>query len=233
MVKGMAGDTNKLERSIDRYKEAAHSSAGEIALRTTVSAIPYAGGPILELWNGVVERRVQERLNTVFAEMKGHLDTVDAEKVDRVFFDSEEFQTLLYLLIEKLHTTHEQAKLRMFGDALANSGNVEFKADDKETFIRALRDLSAKDLETLNDERLKGWAPLTKRTEYAEEILSSLSRLASSGLVIEKFLKPAPNANTQQQLQSLLNSPPWRTFQITALGERFLQFVATPHEPGC
>jgi hypothetical protein len=232
MVKGMTVDTNELQKSIERHKEAAHFSVGEIALRSAVSAIPYAGGPILELWSGVAQRRVHERLNTVFAEMKERLDTVNAEKVNRAFFDSEEFQTLLYLLIEKLHTTHEQAKLKMFGDALANSGNMEFKVDDKEIFIRALRDLSVKDIETLSDEKLKGWNPLTKRIEYGPEILSSLSRLSGFGLVIEKFLRPNPNTSAEQQLQSLLSSPPWRTFQITTLGERFLQFVATPHEFG-
>lgn len=232
MVKSMTAAKDELPKVIELYKEAAHSSVGEIALRSSVSAIPYAGAPILELWNGVAQRRVHERLNTVFAEMKECLDAVDAEKVDRAFFDSEEFQTLLYLLIEKLHTTHEQAKLRMFGDALAKSGSVEFKLDDKELFIRALRDLSAKDPQILGDGNLKGWGPLTKRIEYGPEILSSLSRLANFGFVVETFVRPDANASAEQQLHSLLKFPPWRTFQITPIGERFLQFIATPQESG-
>lgn len=64
--------------------------------------------------------------------MKNRLNLLGEEKVDNDYFRSEEFQSLLFLLIEKLHTTHDAEKLRMFGNALGNAANVDFKSDDKE-----------------------------------------------------------------------------------------------------
>jgi hypothetical protein len=50
------------------------------------------------------------------------------------------------LTLEHLHTTHDKEKLKMFGGAPANCGDVDFKSDDKEAYIHILRDFSAKDL---------------------------------------------------------------------------------------
>ena len=179
----MPDEQYKLGEALDSYKEGARVTAAEIAARTTVASIPYAGGPILELWNGLAQRRTQERVNTVFENMRERLEFMDADKVNRAFFDSEEFQTLLYLLLEKLHTTHDERKLKMFGDALANSGRTEFQTSDKESYVRTLRDLSLGDLRTLEDKNLKNWLPLMKAFVYGDDVLSSLSRLAALGLV--------------------------------------------------
>jgi hypothetical protein len=72
---------------------------------------------------------------------------------------------------------------------------------------------------------------LTKRFEYSPEILGSLSRLASLGLVTEKFLRPDPNTIDEQKLSSLLKFGAWRTFQLPSLGQRFLRFVAAQERP--
>lgn len=68
-------------------------------------------------------------------------------------------------MIERLYTTHDEKKLRMFGDALANSGNGELSGE-KEEFVRVLRDLSITDLRTLNNEMLKGWFPHIRSIAY-------------------------------------------------------------------
>jgi hypothetical protein len=118
----------------------------------------------------------------------------------------------------------------MLAVALANSGTEEFRNDDKELMLRALRAISPSDLKTLNHENLKGWLPLTKRIEYPPEVISSLSRLASLGLVMEKFLRPDPNVSNEQKLASLLQHGTWRTFQVSPFGERFMRFVETRSE---
>ena len=56
---------------------------------------------------------------------------------------------MLFLLLERLHATHDAAKLKMFGSALGNSANPDFRTDDKESYIRVLRDLSLADLKKL------------------------------------------------------------------------------------
>ena len=81
--------------------------------------------------------------------------------------------------------------------------------------MRALRNLSPADIKILDHEYLKNWLPLTKRFEYGVEVIGGLSRLASSGLVVEKFLRPDPNVDAGQRLHKLLDSPPWRTFQLS------------------
>lgn len=227
---------NEISKAIDVYKKAASVSVSEIALRTTVAAIPYAGGSILELWGGIAQRRTQERLNAVFEEMKQQLDETAVEKINRAFFDSEEFQTLLYLLLEKLHVTHDHTKLKMFGDVLANSGRIEFQADDKESYVRVLRDLSVVDVETLNHDNLKGWTPAIRKIEYSPDVLSSLSRLVGFGLVNEKFHNPSmPTTGSnrldgQIYLKDLLASPMRRAFHLAPFGERFLKFISAQDE---
>ena len=47
--------------------------------------------------------------------------------------------------------------------ALANSGTAEFRNDDKELMLRALRAISPSDLRTLNPRNLKGWLPPSRR----------------------------------------------------------------------
>ena len=129
--RGVVNKTSRLPPRPSILKTILGQKATQIAFRTLVAGIPYAGGPILELWAGAAQRRVQERLHNVFAAMKDCIERLSESKIDRAFFESEEFQSLLFLLLEKLHTTHDADKLKIFGSALANSGNVAFRADDK------------------------------------------------------------------------------------------------------
>ena len=174
--------------------------------------------------------------------MKDSLDRIEEEKIDRGFYDSEEFQSLLLLLIEKLQTTHDRDKLKSFANALANCGNVDFHSDDKEQYVRVLRDLSVSDLKILNDGRLKGWLSETHVIVYAPEVISSLSRLQGMGLVTEKFTTKevaegrtgSERLDARNALSALLTQPPRKNFHLSEFGERFLRFIsneANPSEP--
>jgi hypothetical protein len=232
----------ELNVALAKHKDSAQVTAKQVAIRTLVAGIPYAGGPILELVDGLAQRRTQERLNAVFVGMKDCLDRLGEEKLDREFFDSEEFQSLLFLLIEKLQTTHDADKLKIFANALANSGNVDFKADDKEQYVRVLRDLSLSDLTVLNDGRLKGWLPDMHTIEYAAEVICSLSRLQGMGLVLERLMAKevlggrtgSERLDARAALSELLTQPPKKNFHLSEFGERFLRFIsvaANPNEP--
>ena len=196
-----------------------------------LSLIPGAGAAIQSLLDGHARDNVRRRWIELFVEMKKRIEEIRASIPDVAFYSSEEFQTLLALAQEQLWTTHDKEKLRMLAVALANSGANEFRDDDKELMLRALRAISPSDLKTLDHENLKGWLPLTKRIEYSPDILGRLSRLASLGLVTEKFLRPDPNANDEQKLASLLKFGAWRTFQLSPFGERFMRFVAAQERP--
>jgi hypothetical protein len=163
----------------------------------------------------------------LFIEMRKRIEEVRDRIPNAAFYGSEEFQTLLSLAQEQLWTTHDKKKLKLLAVELANSGTEQFQDDDKELMLRALRAVSPSDLETLNHQNLKGWLPLIKRIDYGPDVLGSLSRLASQGLVMEKFLRPNPNITDEQKLTSVLEQGTWRTFQLSPFGERFLKFVAS------
>ena len=198
-----------------------------MTVASVLSLIPGAGAAIQSLLDGKARANVDRRWLELFIEMRMRIEKVRDSIPDQDYYGSEEFQTLLALAQEQLWTTHDREKQRLLAMALANSGTQDFKNDDKELMLRALRAVSPADLKTLNHENLKGWLPLTKRIEYKPDILGSLSRLASQGLVMEKFLRPNPNTSNDQKLASLLEHGTWRTFQLSPFGERFLMFVAS------
>jgi hypothetical protein len=226
---------DEIDVTIQQHEEDSETAIPEIALRTAISFIPYAGSAINEITSGLAQRRVQQRLNDVFDALKCRLGSLGEEKVDREYFHSEEFQSVLYLLLERLHTTHDKEKLRMFGNALGNSGVVEFKAADKEEFVRVLRDLSLSDLTILNDENLKGWRPHMHEFVYGPDILPSLFRLQGMGLVLAKLSDKQPitgRTGSQQQdainmLSELLTKPPKMTFYLSKFGTKFLSFISS------
>jgi|SRR5271163_385458 len=202
------------------------SGLTDATVASILSLIPGAGAAIQNLLDGRAQANVQRRWVDLFVEMKGRIDEIRASISDVSFYGSDEFQTLLALAREQLWTTHDKEKLRMLAVALANSGATEFRGDDKELMLRALRAISPSDLKNLNHDYLKGWLPLTKRIEYAPDVLGSLSRLASLGLVNEQFLRPDPNTSDQEKLATLLKYGTRRTFQLSLFGERFMRFVA-------
>jgi hypothetical protein len=213
---------DELSVELANYKNDSETAIQEIATRGAISAIPYAGSAILEILNGLAQRRTQERLNTLFDAVKSRLDSLSEEKIDQEFFSSEEFQSLLFLLLEKLHTTHDKERLRMFGSALANSGRHEFKEDDKEQYIRVLRDLSLTDLNILNDEKLKGWTPYVQKIDYAPEVMVSLARLRGIGLVAEV---------PQREDSGAIKPPPKGNLGLSVFGYKFLNFVSNQARP--
>lgn len=254
----MESHPDAVDISLDQLKRDAQTSAARIAARTLVAMIPYAGGPILELWSGVAQRRTEARLGTVFEKMKERLASIDKEKVDKTFFDSEEFQTLLYLLMERLHTTHDDEKLQAFGTALANSGTAEFKEDPKEQYVRTLRDLSLKDLHVLQNFASISRPGVGISGSFLSAILNqanigdaekpSLSRLLGVGLMTESikmqdFNPRVPTIPTSQQsaeryartlsesFQRYFHQPPIREYALSKFGHRFLDFITSEHRP--
>src|SRR5579863_3043621 len=77
--------------------------------------------------------RFERRLLLVAEELNAQLKRIEKSIPDRRYYASEEFQSLFGLVVEKLQTTHDEEKLRMFGDALANSGSGEFQQTKKKT----------------------------------------------------------------------------------------------------
>jgi hypothetical protein len=129
--------------------------------------------------------RFEERFLLVAEELEKQQKSIEDRIPDKGYYESEEFQTLFALLIERLHTTHQQEKLKMFGKALANTGREDFQNEDKELYVRLIRDLSETDLLSLVDPRLQSSSPQTPHTYSVHEI-ARFSRLASLGILVEQ-----------------------------------------------
>jgi hypothetical protein len=210
-----------------------------------VAGIPYAGGPILEIISGLAKRRVEERLDVVFAAMKQQLELMSQEKVNQAFFSSEEFQSLFYLLLERLHATHHQEKLKTLGRALGNSASTDFQEDDKEQYIRTLRDLSLEDLQTL--QKMAEIQKLPSHLRAAGLVKSenpSVARMVGLGLIHETvqlrdFNLRIPGAPTSSQsidgyarglvnaFQEYFKKAPVATYRLSSFGKLFLDFIAS------
>ena len=149
----------------------------------------------------------------LFADLKEDVEKIRDSIPDQNYYVSEEFQSLLAQAYQQLIETHDSAKLKMLAAALANSGNAAFKADDKEVYMRVLRSLSAFDLQTLNDARLKGWSPYTHEIHYSPEVLSSLSRLTGQGLVLEK-LKPRVSSEEPRAAPRWMRNTSYKTWSL-------------------
>ena len=189
----------------------------------TLTGLPGGVAEILSSLLKTSPARFQRRLVTVLKELSAQMKRIEDKIPDRRYYLSEEFQSWLRLVIEKLHATRDEAKLRAFGDALANSGSGEFPdEEEKEEFIHILRDMSIRDLRILKDKRL---TPHIKPIEYDVEVLRSLSRLTGMGLVREN-LQGGP-------MFMGATPPPKRAYALSPFGDRFLKFIGnrTKQEP--
>jgi len=117
-----------------------------------LSLIPGVGAAVIELMTELAIQRTNNRVKEMFEHFTTKVREVGEDKVDREWFRSEEFQTLLYEAFSQLNVTHDREKIEMLGVALANSGSPGFKEEErKDLFIRFVRDLTRQHLKVLLD----------------------------------------------------------------------------------
>ena len=115
-----------------------------------LSLIPGVGAAVIELMTELAIQRINNRVKEMFEHFTTKIREVGEEKVDREWFRSEEFQTLLFEAFSQLNVTHDREKIEMLGVALANSGAPGFKDEErKDLFIRFVRDLTRQHLKVL------------------------------------------------------------------------------------
>ncbi len=196
--------------------------------------------------------RFEKRFLLVAKALNDQQKRIEDKIPNRGYYESEEFQTLMGLLLERLHTTQDNEKLNMFGKALANSGSSDFQEDDREEFIRILRDLSLKDLDELKMfappaahelniglEGTKRFLLRRGRRDLGGENLSRTTRLIGLGLVKEEFsmrnftgsVEYRSANEIRRAISDYLKQPPTREYELTWFGWRFLQFVSEDSPP--
>jgi hypothetical protein len=132
----------------------------------------------------------------------------------------------------------------MFGDALANSGSSDFREDDREQYIRTLRDLGLEDLRLLQRSAAlyRPGGPF-RELDFEESEKPSIARLTGLGLIYEfhrlkDFQVDTPfitsNPQTAERLihatldafKKCFGEAPTTVYQISNFGERFLSFIS-------
>jgi hypothetical protein len=190
-------------------------------------------------------RRFEKRIIRIAAALEEQQKNIASKIPDRRYYESEEFHSLVILVLEKLHSTHQDEKLKMFGEALANSGTVKFVAEDKEQYIRTLQDLSLEDLRALRQVEEFNKRPSHVRSAgIPKRENPSLSRLTSLGLIYESLKlrdfnlnipvvpvsRQSPEAYTRglaDAVKHYLQQAPQVTYRLSGFGGRFLVFITS------
>jgi hypothetical protein len=238
-----------------RLKQLRDEAAGSVEkegmhllIVAALAQVPVIGTPIVELVSGLGQRRVQERSLLLPEEMKRLVDDLEKkteEKIDRSYFSSEEFQTILYLALQGLNTAHHERKVKALAAGLVNSGRHTFSdADKNELFMRAIIDLMPAHLEVLEKLHSADTRRPVVLKEPEPEQQMILQRLVGYGMV-ESYLERTPfrpmfSLGDYQNLSALsatreiekavrhLNEVPSECFRINSLGEELLAFVGSP-----
>ena len=111
--------SNRFARKLRRIPTFPHG------LPSSVSRWPFIVQTLTSLLTNA-STRLERRLVVVAEELNAQQKRIENRIPDMRYYESEEFHSLLGLLMERLNTTHDDTKLRMFGDALANSGSEGF-----------------------------------------------------------------------------------------------------------
>lgn len=126
-----------LDKVTKRYSD-------NLLLRTAIQALPYVGGPIDTLLSGKASKIQQARIECFLDETNKKLQTIEKEKIDYEFIESEEFFSIFQNLLEKVIRTYEKEKIEIFSNIFVNSIVKEnSKTYYKEGFIDMVFNLSA------------------------------------------------------------------------------------------
>lgn len=232
---------NRLEKALDFYSQETEQDIPKKALKLAIELIPHFGNHISKLVFGDAQRRIAERAQDVFEAVKERVERMDEAKIDKEFFKSDEFMTLLFLALDQIQTTHDKEKLGMLANAITNSGVFEFSTDSrKELFMRIFRDLAPEHIQMLQRMRRKPINRTYEHTPMAKEMkdphgneLATLQSLAAHGLVEEYQAKDRPSISVgvhssereaKKAMEELIMDLPKRCFRVNRFGEDFLRF---------
>ena len=230
---------------IAEFREKSRGYVGEEGVNFAVrvlSELTIIGPAIIHAIHEVTTKRQWERAAAMFERTDEDLRAVEEEKIDKGFFETDEFQTLLFLALQQLQTTYDAEKLKALADGLAKGALREFSAESrKELFFRILRDMAPDELQML-----KGLVPRPDLrnapvdfwpviNEPHGEKLGVLQRLESKALVTmslsSEMKLSGPRyggqwsvSEAERAVKEALETPPSRHFRMSKLGLGFLTF---------
>jgi hypothetical protein len=235
-----------LEES-NRFLEVARRLGFSGIAAAALSGMPFVSQVITSLFTNS-SARFEERFLVIAEALESQQKRFERDIPDRAYYSSDEFTTLMHLVLERIHSTHQKDKLSAFGRALGNSGRREFERADREQFVRVLRDLSVAELHALQEVVAFENSPAWKVSPHGIEMPSApeWARLASLGLLQEKSLlrklnlqvpsvplsRQSPEGYARglgEALSRYLEKAPITICRASGFGKRFLEFVVDEH----
>jgi len=236
-------ELEKSEAAIEIAAEA-QRSVQEILMRSgmagALSLLPFGiGKSITEALTELAFKRVYERMDEMFRTWGRRLGEVEEEKINRDWFKTEQFQTLLFEALHQLHATHDREKIAMLGTALANSGLKEFEAEErKELFVRLVRELAPQHVSALlkllpRPARIPDpLPPGLSRQSFESAVWRGRPSVSASGDGLMIFQMLASNGLVEERLHPVVKEPSVSSFATVDDAKRavkdLLQSLRTP-----
>jgi len=188
---------DKIKPAIEKYSENA-------LLRIAISEIPIIGSPLDIFLTTKAQKIINDRIMSLFSELKEEMSTLEDRMVDKDYIDSEEFIELFIKTIEASTKTRNKEKIKLYAKLL--KGAIKFQDRKKyspEEYLQVLSELTIKELEVAKaiyrqqrQERRKdenelewalryGWEELEKECPSIpeEDFRFIFLRLRKSGLI--------------------------------------------------
>ncbi len=200
-------DITKNSRELGRFRK--QEDYLENLVSVFSASIPVLGSIIDRFLVNSNNNYLRKRVYDLFHYLEEITEKIDHNLIDREYLYSEEFVSLLYLILEKLRLTAKKEKINMFAFFMLNctkKDNSDLRQNNEE-YLNLLSDLSLqeisvlsslykkqKDIKPTSHEEIlkkveKNWddfsQKMTKKLESKDTLLFILKRLESKGLLSE------------------------------------------------
>lgn len=201
----MSEDTEQaIVRATNEAAEEAWERYGEKwALQALVTAIPYLGGPLDAWLKSKGSEITRKRIMGLFEELKKQTEEIDKKKINKDFFNTEEFFDLAIMAMDAAARTRSREKVKIYARVLLGAATTWPQPDhDPETYLSILSEITPTELEILKAlyrvqkdgppkdvhitkwEQQNGWKRILSGFDLPEEeVRLYLQRLERTGLV--------------------------------------------------
>lgn len=228
-----------LTRQLTAEQALAADSIADIIGKVILSAIiPFGiGSAITGVLTDIGLKRYNERVQALLTEMAATISSLAHDIPDQAYYQSEEFQALVYEAIDQQRANRFDKKRTLLANGLARSGTAQFKAEAaKDTFFSIVRTIRLEEVTILRQlsttnapDESTGLPQLSKDSAEVE-----LARLEGFGLATshsgEVSTKELSRVEDQGKLNlkliNALDDATYTYYTISDFGERFLLFLS-------
>ncbi|MEJ1221740.1 hypothetical protein [Sediminicola sp. 1XM1-17] len=194
---------DKVENLLNKYSDSTLFRAG-------VNAIPYVGGTLDILLSSGIQKKSQERFQSLLSELEYQLKCIEGDKLNYTYLESEEFYDLFVQISNLAVRTRLQEKIKIYANILTSSLILEFqnntKAEDVLNIIEGLTEndiilikLISEYLELDNADKVNSNKVFSSSSfsnfsnDFTEEfIIIGLLRLLKNSLIFKNHVQHAP-----------------------------------------